>query len=90
MNKTKKLIAFPQNLIELVEIKANNIGFTFQEYVRYVLANDVKTITEQIEVLDEITEKDMAEAIDDIKNNRITSVSKDGISKHLREIASQA
>ena len=89
MDKTKKLIAFPDNLVQLVEIKANTFGFSFGEYVRYVLANDVKTISEQIEILDPETEKELALALDDVKNNRVTKVGKDGIAKHLHNLATK-
>lgn len=87
MNKSKKLIAFPDNLVQLVEIKASKLGFTFGEYVRYVLANDVRSITETIEIMDSETEKDYAEALIDIKNNNVTKVSKDEIKSYLRKIS---
>lgn len=41
--KVRKLITFPNNLIELVEMKAAQLGFDFAEYVRMILANDVKS-----------------------------------------------
>ena len=86
MNKTKKLIAFPENLIKLVEVKANTFGFTFGEYVRYVLANDVKTITQSIEIMDSETENDFSDALIDIQNNKVTRVRKEDIAKHLNKI----
>jgi hypothetical protein len=87
MNKTKKLIAFPDNLVQLVEIKADTFGFTFGEYVRYVLANDVKSITETVEIMDKAMEKDLSEALIDVENNNITKVSREGITKHLQKIS---
>jgi hypothetical protein len=87
MNRSKKLIAFPDNLIQLVEIKSKAIGFTFGEYVRFVLANDVKNISEQFEILDEETETDLKEAFEDVKNKRTTQVSQVGIVKHIHKIA---
>ena len=86
MNKTKKLISFPDNLVQLVEIKANTLGFSFGEYIRYILANDVRSITEDLEIMDKETEKDFAESIVDVQNNNLTRVSKAEIASHLEKI----
>ena len=86
MNKTKKLISFPDNLVQLVEIKANTLGFSFGEYIRYILANDVRSITETVEMMNKETEKDFAEALLDVRNNNLTKVSKEEIASHLEKI----
>jgi alpha/beta superfamily hydrolase len=72
--------------VQLVEIKANTLGFSFGEYIRYILANDVKSITETVEIMDKETEKDFAEALIDVKNNNLTKVSKKEIARHLEKI----
>ena len=86
MNKTKKLISFPDNLVQLVEIKANTLGFSFGEYIRYILANDVRSITETVDIMDKETEKDFAEALIDVKNDNLTRVSREEIAGHLEKI----
>lgn len=83
MRTAKKLITLPNNLLELVEIKAETLGFGFAEYVRYVLANDVRTITERVEVATPELEKEIGSALKDIENGEFIDVEPEGIESYL-------
>lgn len=60
----KKQMTFPAKLVELTERKANKIGFTFHDYVRMLLAVDVSSNTQSVEMVDEETEYEIGLAVD--------------------------
>jgi hypothetical protein len=59
----KKNMTFPKKLVEILEKKAKKVGFSFPEYVRYVLLRSVEPEIEEVEFVDEQTEKDIGQAL---------------------------
>lgn len=87
MKTTKKLIAFPDTLITLVSNKAKKYGFSFGEYVRYVLANDIRSMVEQ--PLDSNAQRDFEEGMIDAQLGNTVLVQKEEIKDFISNISKQ-
>jgi len=76
MNNTEKItkhLVFPVRLAEQIERKASRIGFTFAEYLRHIAASDIED--EEVEYLDEETEKEVLQAMDEYKRGEYYTIS---------------
>ena len=71
---TRKLMAIPDNLLQLVEVKAKRYGLNLQEYVRLLMVNDVKSLVEPSEQLDPQTLADLAEGVEDARAGRVIAL----------------
>lgn len=72
--RIQKLISFSPRLYDFARMKANRFGFTFSEYLKHLIANDVKfqveSQVEEMEMVDAETEASIARSVDDFKNGR--------------------
>jgi len=84
----RKLLVIPDTLLQLVEVKAKAYGLSLQDYLRHIMAENVKNMVEPVETLtDPELLKDLKEAIDDVKHGRVISLnSKEEIDKYIDNI----
>lgn len=66
-NTVAKTITLTKDLYEDAEKTANQLGVSFPEYVRYLIIDDKREYLRKIEILDEETEKELGEAMEDYK-----------------------
>lgn len=82
--RVQKLINFTPRLYENAVLKAKMIGFTFSDYVKFLIANDTKAQVEKTEFFSQEGEESIMRGIDDYKNGRgFLAKSKEDINKHL-------
>jgi hypothetical protein len=82
--RIQKLISFPPELYDFAKTKANKFGFTFSEYIKHLIANDVKFQVEQMEMVDTETEASIARSVEDFKKGRYTVLkTEEDIDKHF-------
>lgn len=67
-------MTFPVQLVKLVEQKGKRLGFNFNEYVRHILALDIREESEGIPMVDEETEARIGKALKDIKEGKYIDV----------------
>lgn len=63
----RKHIVFPSELVELAEFKADRLGFSLAEYIRFLLAKDVKKCIDEIPYVDIELEKSIGRGLRDYK-----------------------
>jgi hypothetical protein len=66
--RIQKLISFSPRLYENATIKAKNIGFTFSDYVKFLIASDIKTQIEKVEFFSQEEEESIARGVEDYKH----------------------
>ncbi len=64
-DKIVKQMVFPGRLAKLIESKAKRFGISFAEYLRHLAIKDIET--EEYEILDEKTEKELGKAFEDYR-----------------------
>ena len=67
-NRIQKLITFSPHLYSLTEKKAQKLGISFPEYIRMLAVSDIKEQIEELPMVDEETEKQIAKSLQDIKD----------------------
>lgn len=86
-DRIQKLITFSPNLYVLVEEKAEKLGVSFPEYIRMLAVSDIKEQVEQLPMVDEATEKQIAKSLRDIKEGKYTTIKTDEeLGKHLKSL----
>lgn len=71
-----KQIVFPKKMVDLVQIKLNQLGINLPEYVRYLILKDTEGLL-STPMLDEETEKAVGRSLEDISAGRYTTLSTD-------------
>ena len=86
-DRIQKLITFSPNLYTLAERKAQKLGISFPEYIRMLAVFDIKEKVEELPMVDEETEKQIAKSLHDIKKGRYTTVRTDKeLEAHLKSL----
>lgn len=67
-------MTFPVQLVKLVEQRGKRLGFNFNEYVRHVLALDIRRELKEIPMVDEETEARIGRALKDINDGKYVDV----------------
>ncbi len=82
--RIQKLINFSPRLYDNALLKAKMFGFSFSDYVKFLIANDVKSQVEKTEFLGKEEEESVARGIEDYKNKQgfLAKNSKD-LDKHF-------
>jgi hypothetical protein len=70
----QKLIGFPEPLYKLASKQVKKFGISFSEYLRMLVIQDVLNKNNQIEMVDEDTEKRIGESVEDFKHGRYTVI----------------
>ena len=73
-SRVQKLITFPPHLYSLLEKKADQLGVSFATYIRTLAIYDIKNQIEEIPLVDEETEKQIGQALNDLKEGRFTTI----------------
>ncbi len=73
-NRVQKLITFSPNLYTLIERKTKALGISFPEYIRMLAVSDIKKQVEELPMVDEKTEKLIAQGLQDLKEGRYTDI----------------
>ncbi len=73
----QKFITFSPELYQLATSKAQLFGFSVAEYVRHLIANDVKTEATDIPMVDAQTEQQIGHALEDYKAGKYTTLKTD-------------
>lgn len=68
--RVQKLINFSPRLYKNAALKAERIGFTFSDYVKFLIASDIKAQVEETEFFSQEEEESIMRGIDDYKNGR--------------------
>ena len=85
--RIQKLITFSPQLFESIEKKAKKLGISFPEYIRVLAVNDIKTIVENLPLVDEETEKHIARSMQDVKQGKYTVLKDDkDIENHFKDL----
>ena len=87
MQRIQKLITFSPHLYELVEKKAEKLGVSFPEYIRILAVSDIKKQVEELPMVDEETEKLIAQGLQDLKEGRYTDIkTEEELNNYLKSI----
>lgn len=73
----QKFITFSPELYQLAISKAQLYGFSVAEYVRHLIANDVKREATEISMVDAQTEQQIGHALEDYKAGKYTTLKTD-------------
>ena len=74
LQRIQKLITFSPHLHNLVEKKAEKFGISFPEYIRMLAVSDIKKQVEELPMVDEETEKQIGQSLQDLKAGRYTTI----------------
>ena len=86
-DRIQKLITFSPHLYTLVEKKAEKLGISFPEYIRILAVSDIKEQVEELPMVDEETEKQIAKSLQDIKEGRYTTIKNEkDLEAHLKSL----
>lgn len=86
-NRVQKLITFSPHLFDLAEKKAERLGISFTEYIRLLAVSDIKEQVEELQMIDEKTEEQIAKSLQDLKRGRYTTVrNKKELEAHLKSL----
>jgi hypothetical protein len=80
IKKSRKLMTFPDSMIELVEKKALKFGLDFHEYIRYLIISDIEA--EKIEFVDMETEESIGRALKQYQKGEYKTIKNE---KELKE-----
>lgn len=88
VNTIPKLFRFSQSLLKMGEKRAEQLGISFQEYVKYLIVSDIDT---NYTLMDEETEKRVGESLKDIeKGNFVELRSSKDIVEYFDKLDKQA
>jgi len=86
-DRIQKLITFSPHLYALVGRKAEKLGVSFPEYIRILAVSDIKEQVEQLPMVDEETERQIAKSLQDLKKGRYTEVrTEEELGAHLKSL----
>ena len=86
-NRIQKLITFSSHLYSLTEKKAEKLGISFPEYIRMLAVSDIKKQAEEVPLVDEETEKQIAKSLQARKDGKYTDIrTEDELNAYLKTI----
>ena len=73
-DRIQKLITFSPHLYNLAERKAQKFGISFPEYIRMLAVFDINEKVDELPMVDEETEKQIAKSLQALKEGKYTDV----------------
>lgn len=69
-----KQISFPQEMVSIIESRAENFGYNFSGYVRYLLTKEMEKEFERKEILDANMLSDIKKGVEEYKRGKGVSL----------------